>query len=175
MIGSERFTFRLIGPEYIDTLCDIQDEAFALLEDDQWLRRNSREMLDSCLRDPHRTIGVFDGEEMAAFAVLYIAGESEENLGRKMGLEGEDILSTANFKLVIVRPKFRGCGLQRTLTLRVEEMAAEMGFRRVCSSVSPYNRYSAANFEAMGYRATGHAVLYGGLERTIFCKELDRK
>lgn len=168
----EKFTFRPCGPEDLDTILAIQEEAFSLLEDNQWLRRNSREMLDSCLRAPHVTIGVYCGDELAAFGVLYIAGESEENLGRKIGLTGKDILTTANFKLVIVRPAYRGNGLQRALTVRLEQLAREMGFARICSSVSPYNRYSADNFVAMGYKPGGHAVLYGGLERTIFYKEL---
>lgn len=173
MSASDRFTFRPCGPEYIDTILAIQEEAFSLLEDEQWLRRNSREMLESCLLPPHSTIGVFDGETLAAFGTLYIAGDSQENLGRKMGLEREeDMLSTANFKLVIVRPAYRGNGLQRALTTELERIAKERGFRRICSSVSPYNRFSADNFVAMGYKLGGHAVLYGGLERNIYCKEL---
>ena len=36
------------------------------------------------------------------------------------------------------------------------------------------NRAESLDLEAR-YRAAGHAVLYGDLERTIFCKELDRK
>ena len=57
---SGKFTFAPCGPEYIDTILAIQEEAFSLLEDEQWLRRNSREMLESCLLPPHSTIGVFD-------------------------------------------------------------------------------------------------------------------
>jgi len=173
MTVCDRFTFRKCGPEALNTILAIQDEAFALLEDEQWLRRNSREMLASCLREPHITIGVFCGDEMAAFGVLYIAGESEENLGRKMGLTGDDITATANFKLVIVRPAYRGNGLQRALTVRLEQLAAGKGFRYICSSVSPYNRFSAGNFSAMGYKEGGRAVLYGGLERVIYYKELN--
>ncbi|MBE6760393.1 MAG: GNAT family N-acetyltransferase [Ruminococcaceae bacterium] len=172
MSDRDKFTFRTCGPEELDTILTIQEEAFALLEDNQWLRRNSRETLDSCLRAPHVTIGVYCGDEMAAFGVLYIAGESEENLGRKMGLTGDDILSTANFKLVIVRPAYRGNGLQRALTVRLEQIARDMGCKRICASVSPCNRFSADNFEAMGYKPGGHAVLYGGLERSIYYKKL---
>ena len=169
----DKFTFRPCGPVELETILSIQEEAFALLEDDRWLRRNSREMLDSCLREPHVTIGVYCGDEMAAFGVLYLAGESEENLGRKMGLTGDDILSTANFKLVIVRPAYRGNGLQRALTVRLEQLAAQMGYKRICSSVSPYNRFSADNFVSMGYKLGGQAVLYGSLERNIYYKELN--
>lgn len=166
------FTFKRCGTEHLGDLLAIQEEAFALLEDDRLLRRNTEEMLASCLREPHITVGVFDGEEMAAFGILYIAGDSAENLGRKIGFEGEEMLATANYKLVIVRPRYRGKGLQRTLAGLLEDEARKLGYRHICSSVSPYNQYSARNFEKAGYERRGRAVLYGGLERDIFYKSL---
>ena len=166
------FTFKRCDISHLEDLLAIQEEAFSLLEDDRLLRRNSEEMLASCLGEPHITIGVFDGERMAAFGVLYIAGDSTENLGRKIGLCEEEALATANYKLVIVRPEYRGKGLQRTLAGLLEDEARKLGFRHICSSVSPYNLHSARNFEAAGYVRRGHAVLYGGLERDIFYKSL---
>jgi len=166
------FTFRRCGIDQLDQLLAIQEEAFATLDDDRLLRRNTEEMLASCLGEPHITIGAYDGETMAAFGILYIAGDSPENLGRKIGLEGEEMLATANYKLVIVRPPYRGNGLQRTLAGLLEDEARKLGYRHICSSVSPYNQYSAANFEKAGYVRRGRAVLYGGLERDIFYKSL---
>ena len=166
------FTFSRCNADHLEHILDIQEETFAALDDDRLLRRNTREMLASCLDSPHITVGAFCGEEMAAFGILYIAGDSEESLARKAGFEGEDILTAANFKLVIVRPAYRGKGLQRTLTTHLEQLAAETGYRRIFASVSPCNKHSNANFAALGYSVCGHAVLYGGLERDIYCKEL---
>ncbi len=166
------FTFRRCDIGQLGDLLAIQEEAFASLDDDRLLRRNTEEMLASCLGEPHITVGVFDGEVMAAFGILYIAGDSPENLGRKIGLEGDEMLATANYKLVIVRPQYRGNGLQRKLGLILEDEASKLGYRHICSSVSPYNQYSARNFEQSGYVRRGRAVLYGGLERDIFYKSL---
>lgn len=172
MSTSPEFEFRSCDLSQLDSLCDIQEEAFGVLGDERLLRRNTRGMLAACLQPPHHTVGVFCGEEMAAFGILYIGGRSEENLGSHMGLEGEELDGTANLKLFIVRPAYRGHGLQRQLIERLEITASEMGFWRLCASISPLNRHSAANFTAMGYTKDGSDVLYGGLERDIYYKTL---
>jgi len=167
------FSFERCDIQHLDDLCAIQDEAFASLEDERLLRRNSREMLASCLEAPHVTIGAFSGGEIAAFGVLYVAGNSGESLGRKLGLEEDEVMRTANLKLFIVRPGYRGHGLQRQLIEILEKEAASVGIARLCSSVSPLNMHSARNFTALGYTLKGSATLYGGLERDIYCKELN--
>ena len=172
MNRSDDLIFRFCGAEQLDSLCAIQNEAFALLKDEQLLRRNSREMLARCLELPHRTVGVFDGEEMAAFGVLYIGGDTEDNLGRSAGLDEDAIRRTANFKLVIVRPAYRGRGLQQAIAKALETEAAALGYEHICATASPYNLHSCRNFDALGYERRGTVTAYGGLERVVFHKKL---
>ncbi len=166
------FTFRRCGAEQLDTICDIQEETLSLLEDDRLLRRNSREALASCLEHPHVTIGVFSGEEMAAFGILYRAGNSEDNLGCLLGLSGDALERTAAVKLTIVRPAYRGYGLQRRLIELLEHEAGQLGIERLCATASPANIHSLRNFTAAGYDRCGRVTVYGGLERELFYKKL---
>lgn len=166
------FIFRRCGAEQLDTICDIQEETFALLEDERLLRRNSRETLASCLEAPHVTIGVFCGGEMAAFGILYRAGDSPDNLGSLLSLSGEALERTAAVKLTIVRPAYRGYGLQRRLIEALESEAEQLGVERLCATASPANIHSLRNFTAAGYDRCGRVTVYGGLERELFYKKL---
>ncbi len=167
------FDFRRCGADMLDTICDIQEEAFALLDDERLLRRNSREVLAACLEEPHVTLGAFCGDTPAAFGVLYRAGQSEDNLGTLLGLKGDSLERTAAVKLTIVRPDFRGYGLQRTLISLLEKEAAALGIERLCATASPANLHSLRNFTACGYDRCGRVTVYGGLERELFYKKLD--
>jgi len=171
-MNSIEFTFCRCGAEHLDTICDIQEETFALLEDERLLRRNSREVLASCLEAPHVTMGVFCGQEMAAFGVLYRAGQSKDNLGTLLGLSGEALERTAAVKLTIVRPAYRGHGLQRKLISLLEDEALALGIERLCATASPANIHSVRNFIAEGYDRCGRVTVYGGLERELFYKKL---
>jgi len=166
------FTFRHCGADQLDTICDVQEETFALLEDNRLLRRNSRNALAACLEDPNVTIGVFNGEEMAAFGVLYRAGDSEDNLGCLLGLSGSALERTAAVKLTIVRPAYRGYGLQRRLIELLEQEAEQLGIERLCATASPANIHSIRNFTTAGYDRCGRVTVYGGLERELFYKKL---
>lgn len=172
MNNGQEFIFRRCGAEQLDTICGIQEETFALLEDERLLRRNSREALAACLEEPHVTIGVFCGDEMAAFGILYRAGNNPDNLGSLLGLGGEALERTAAVKLTIVRPAYRGHGLQRRLIETLEREAEQLGLERLCATASPANIHSLRNFTAAGYDRCGRVTVYGGLERELFYKKL---
>ena len=171
-IPKSDFVFKECGPEYIDEILNIQDIAFENIDDTAMLRKNSREMLLSCLSEPHYTLGAFVGDELAAFIVLYVAGDSPENLGRDAGISEENLATVANVKLVIVLPKYRGNGLQRILTEKLEDVAKTRGFKTLCCTVSPENIPSIRNFEARGYRLYQTKEKYDGLLRNIYYKEI---
>lgn len=166
------FTFRECGPEYIDEILHIQDAAFENMDDTEILRKNSREMLLTCLSEPHYTLGAFVGDELAAFIVLYVPGHSAENLGRDAGISEEMLDTVANVKLVIVLPKYRGNSLQKILTGKLEEAARTRGFKTLCCTVSPKNILSMRNFEACGYKLYQTKEKYDGLLRNIYYKEI---
>ncbi len=171
-IQKSDFVFKECGPEYIDEIMHIQDVAFENMDNTATLRKNSREMLLSCLSEPHYTLGAFVGDELAAFIVLYVAGNSNENLGRDAGIPEESLDTVANVKLVIVLPKYRGNGLQRMLTEKLESVAKTRGFKTLCCTVSPENTPSIRNFEACGYKFYQTKEKYDGLLRNIYYKEI---
>lgn len=171
-IAAENFSFRRCTIDDLDAVCMLQEKAFDVIKNPDILRRNSRDALASCLMEPHYTLGAFYGNELAAFLILFIGGDTEENLGLDLGLTDRELFLTANMKLVIVSPKFRGNGLQCILIQKVEEIAKEEGFKTLCATISPQNIYSIKNFEACGFVYHSEKKKYGGLERDIYYKKI---
>ena len=171
-LAENEFEFILCGEDSLEEICTIQEETFRTMDNPELLRRNSKEALLACLREPHTTLGAYYGGRMAAFAVLYLAQDSAESLGRDIGVAEEELSKVANVKLVIVRKEFRGNGLQRLLTQRLEEIARDQGIQTLCATVSPANDYSKRNFEALGYRFYACKTKYGNLKRNIYVKSI---
>lgn len=156
----------------IEEICELQEVAFRHLENKNLLRRNSREMLESCLNAPHYTLGAFFEEKLIAFAVLFDAGQTEENIGQDIGLEGDELNDAVNMKLIIVSPEYRGNGLQKKLMAYLEAIAKEKGKKIICGTVSPENIYSCNNFIALDYKLKTTKIKYDGLERNVYCKNI---
>lgn len=156
----------------IPALLDIQEEAFEYANGDtDFLRRNTVETFTPCFDDPSVVLGVFHEENMIAFGILYCAGETEENLAKDID-EVEDLTDNANLKLTIVRPDYRGNGLQRLLILELEKYAKESGFTYLSTTVSPGNPWSLNNCKKCGYTEVKILQKYGGLTRVLLAKKI---
>lgn len=167
------FEFRKCTLQDLDPICEIQEIAFANLDNDEILRRNSREMLADCLDEPHYTMGVFHKNVLIAFAVLFDGGDGSENIGKDMGISGDELNSVINFKLVIVLPEYRGNNLQQKLISRLEKIAKEKNKRIICATVSPLNTHSGQNFKKAGFKFHSNKTKYNGLNRDIYYKNLE--
>lgn len=172
-----KFTFRPIDGSYIDVVMDIQQSAFAVMDNHEILRANTRDMLTDCL-DNHYSIGAFvpdeDGrEKMVAFGILYFPGSTDENLAQYLYDDIEDYDVYANMKLIIVHPQYRGQGLQRTLTEVLEYEARRRGIQELFCTVSPLNSHSYNNMIASGYEFIKLVEgKYNGASRNVYHKKL---
>lgn len=165
------FEMKKCIPSDLDSILEIQDETFASLEDKDLLRKNTDEMLLECLKHPHVTLGAWHGGRLAAFSVLYFPGNSPENLAASLtSVDGKNLFS-ANYKLCIVRPDYRGNSLQYILAKKLEDYAVQRGAKIICSTVSPKNPYSMRNVEKLGY-IYDHTLTKYGLERNLYYKYL---
>ncbi len=163
--------FEKCTAEHLDDICALQESAFEHIDNPDLLRRNSREMLLSCLVE-HCTLGAFYNGQLIAFAVLYDGGDTDENIGFDIGLSGDAVKDVINMKLIIVSPEYRGNGLQGKLMARLEAVAVEKGKKLICATVSPLNSFSCNNFIKSGYAFHSTKEKYGGLLRSIYVKRI---
>ena len=169
---SEKFTFSHIGTPHLSDLIAVQEDAFAEMPDKRILRRNSESVLEDCLKN-HYVMGAFHCDELVGFGVLYFAGDGSENLVQHAYDTVDDYDCYANMKLVIVKRKYRGHGLQRSIMSSLENIPAQREVREVFATVSPENIHSEANLLAMGYRKIKLLKnKYDGADRNLFSKTI---
>lgn len=174
-IEQAKITYKPLDIQSIPQLLEIQEETFKLAEENNvnpdFLRRNTYETLAVCFEEPSLVLGAYYEDKLIAFGILYVAGKTDENLAKD--IDGvDDVTTNANVKLTIVRPEYRGNGLQYELISRLEIHARESGFAWLSSTVSPANPWSQHNLKRCGFAV--HKILkkYGGLERILFVKKI---
>ena len=166
------FEFRKLTIDTVPLLLEVQEEAFEYAKGNtDFLRRNTYETLAVCFGGQSEVLGAFDGDKLVAFGILFVAGEGKENLAHDVD-EIEDILTSANVKLIIVRPDYRGNGLQRELVARLEKTAVDAGFKWLCATVAPSNNWSYDNFIKSGFALNKILTKYGGLTRALLVKKI---
>lgn len=156
----------------IDAILQLQKDIFDELPGgDVILRRNSREMFESCLQKRSITLGWFDGEELAGVAILADVEGTEEDL--VPGLVNIKARNAANAKLIMIRKNYYGRGFQNVSLWILEKLAYNAGFEYLCSTVSPENPYSRDNLLGFGYEYDHSAKKYNGLIRDIMVKKIE--
>ena len=161
---------RQCQPADLQVIIDLNEAIYAALPDKSVLRHNSPEMIASCLEEPNVTLGVWDGDLLVAIGMLYVPQCIEEDHFHDLGLQGD--YKSANQKLFLVRDRYRGLGLQRTLIREVEKTAIARGYNLLCTTVAPNNNFSINNFLKEGYVYAKTEMKYGGLVRNLYYKVL---
>ena len=161
---------RQCQPADLQVIIDLNEAIYAALPDKSVLRRNSPEMIASCLEEPNVTLGVWDGDLLVAIGMLYVPQCIEEDHFHDLDLQGD--YKSANQKLFLVRDRYRGLGLQRRLIREVEKTAIARGYNLLCTTVAPNNDFSINNFLKEGYVYAKTEMKYGGLVRNLYYKVL---
>lgn len=114
-------------------------------------------------------MGIFDGDELVAFAQMVVNRPGERNLGQQLGYAPEKCVY---YDIVFVHPDYRGLGLQAYALRRRDEIARALGAELGFVTVSPNNVHSLKNVMASGFEVVDRRLMYGGLDRYILSKSL---
>lgn len=99
-------------------------------------------------------------------------GSSPENLGLDAGLSEEELPYVAHMDSAAVLPDFRGCHLQKLMMQTAEKDLHSAGYRYLCCTVHPENRYSLNSVLSLGYQTVTTCEKYGGYLRSVLMKKL---
>lgn len=172
-IDTKEIVYKSLNKEHIALLLDMQEEAFSVHKGDpDFLRRNTYETLEVCFNNGDSLVlGAFYNDILIGFGILLDAKTTAENLAKDVELI-QDKLTSANVKLIIVKPEYRGNGLQQIIITKLCEHAKKCSFSYVCATVAPSNSYSLNNFIACKFINYKTLNKYGGLSRVLLYKEL---
>lgn len=162
------------------TLCDIREiselmnEAYERLENKSIYVCDDTEHIKNCLSDKGFGVVAYteSGKIVGSF-LMYYPGDSEDNLGRDIGLTEDELRKTVHMESAVVHPDYRGRGLQYRMLVYAEEMIDKSKYRYFLSTVSPENPASFRSLERNGYRHILTKEKYNGLIRRIYMKEAE--
>jgi len=167
--GERELLVRLLRPDEVDAAVALQDRVYACMPDRSLLALTGREEIEEST-EKDVCIGVFDGERLAAFAMMVVNRVSEtRNTGQKNGFPPEECVS---FDTAFVDPDYRGLGLQRCLLQAREDVARQLGAKYALVTVAPENEFSLRNVMGQGFEIHARRQLYGGLDRYVLKKDL---
>ncbi len=151
----------------LDAIMALQETVYNALENKELFVTSSREENAVNLVEPNFILGCFNGEQLIAYCSLAVPGENNDNLGWDLGWQPEKVRSCARLDTVAVHPDYRG-GIQQRLMHRALAFAAENRcIQCILTTVSPQNKYSLHNVQAMGFEILMKKLKYGGKERFI--------
>ncbi|MEO5671729.1 MAG: hypothetical protein ABIR26_13630 [Ramlibacter sp.] len=173
------FPMRLLAREDVGAVIALRDEVLGQLDNpDLYVRERDEGAFvrshiaghDECAGD---TIGVFDGDELIAYAMLGLPAQADANLGRHVDLGSRTLGDVAHLASCMVRGPYRGHGLQRTMLSARFSLAHAYG-REVCiAMVSLHNHASRRNLLRTGLRIVYTGVVEG-LNRQLAAIDLAR-
>ena len=114
---------------------------------------------------------VCDGE-LAGVFIVRTKELGEENIGYDLKFDEEQRKQAAHMEIAMVRKEYRGQGLQRHMMEKAEEILKEQGFHYLLGTAHPDNVASVNSFLRLNYEQVMTKEKYGGMRRSIFCKEI---
>lgn len=168
------FQLRLLAPAEAGAVLALREEVLSQLEHpDLYVREEDEAGFVQGHIGGHaggrgETIGVFDGERLAAYAMLGLpAHDAADNLGGLLGSPGR----SANIASCMVRPAYRGHGLQRALLTARLSLAQAHGRSLCVAMISLHNDASRHNLLREGMRIAWVGEI-GGLRRQLLAIDL---
>lgn len=114
-----------------------------------------------------------ENDQIVGCSIVRYPGESDDNLGRDLGLAEDDWSRVVHMESCVVLPQYRGNNLQYKMLKYAEKLIDTSKKNIFLATVSPENPSSYKSFEKNGYSLEMTKEKYGGLMRRIYKKEVD--
>ena len=141
----------------------------------EWFAADNADFTRTILTEGKATAYIavcMDTDEIAGTFITVIPGNSIENLGFDTGLSDRELLKVAHMDSAAVLPAYRGYHLQKKLMLFAEKELKADGYRYLCCTIHPDNKYSMNSARSLGYEIVKVCEKYGGYLRAVLMKEL---
>lgn len=169
------YEMKFLGPDSIEDVIELQKIMAQALPDKEIFRLTTPDEFRNLLSLQRSVIGVVTEDDgLIAYNILCFPGEDADNFGADIGLAREELEKVAHLKAVVVHPSYRGNQLQRRLAEIHQEVIRDLGYRHVCSTVSPKNAISIQNHFASAFVIKGLKIKYGDRLRYIMYKNIFR-
>lgn len=170
------YNARLLGAGDQDRVLALREAVLGDLgHDDLYVREDhERDFVAAHLGAQGRTIGLYDGTVLVAYAMLGLPrADDPDNFGHLLGLERADRARIGHLASCMVQPGYRGRGLQRALLNARLLLARAHGCTRCAGIVSLHNHASRHNLMREGLQVLWVGNWHG-LRRQLLVREATR-
>lgn len=160
--------------EDVTQVLALQDVVLNSLIDKKLFYPDTRQFYEeTILNEDNLVQGIFHGDVLVAFSIMLVPGiDSSDNLGKDIGISGDDLSKVAHLEMVMVDPSFRGNGLQRFFINERLKHAENNNLSPVLTTVDPNNSASLYNLQSCGLEIVrAHVEKYGDKIRHILKRD----
>ena len=168
--AQQAVTLRRCTPDEAPAVYALQNEVHAAMPHPEWFVTDTLEHITGYITDS-LCIGVWQGSRLGAYLTFHYCGQSPHNYAAFLGVPQAEWPHWANADSAVVRPDWRGNGLQRRKLEAALPLLPE-SITHLGATVSPANPYSLSNALACGFTIRARREMYGGFDRYLLAKEL---
>lgn len=121
-----------------------------------------------------RILGAFANGELVAYGVLGLDPGGVAHMGALIGARQGELARLCLFDGAAALPRWRGQHLHRAVIAARAALAATLGRTLLLATVAPNNLPSLRGLLGEGFAIRGCALVYGGLERLLVLRDLER-
>lgn len=174
--GSMNFILQRAGNEHIPSIIHLVTDVYEQIpaKHKDWFVINPEEdqqLLEAGESWAYTAVDADTGQLAAAFIAAF-PGMTAANMGYDCGLPEAELPYVAHMDTAVTAVQYRGHGLQKQLMELAEADLYKAGYRYLCCTVHPDNKYSKNNILQQGYRIVDTKEKYHGFLRHICFKEL---
>lgn len=150
----------------------LMEEVLAGMERPEWFVIDEEAFLERHVETEGFTLKAVDRDSgaMAAFLVVRLPMDAEDNLGEYLNLNREERRKTAHIESAAVAEHYRGLGLQGRLLREAMDRIRKLDIEWMMATVHPDNAPSRNTFLHAGFEAVTETEKYGGLVREILAR-----
>lgn len=142
------YRYQLLDTGNIDQILFLQKDVVAQLEDSNFFRASTKEMLSRFLQSGC-ALGAFVENKLIAYRLIYLPKDNEDNLGLDLDLVAHNLHDVLHFETTVVHPKFRKHRLQVLLTNEIMKYI-DVSDKVICATCYPLNFPSLSNLMKLG-------------------------
>lgn len=147
-------------------------EIYSELPNKEWFSLDSDEEVTSYMMTGGFGLKAMCDGRLAGVFIARAKNLGNENLGYDLKFDEEQRKQSAHMEIAMVRKEYRGQGLQRKMMEESEQILKEQGYHYLLGTAHPDNVASVNTFLKLQYEQVMTKEKYGGMKRSIFCKEI---
>lgn len=168
------FIIRKAGACDLDGIMAVMEEARGNTEHPDWFVADNEDFVRAHLAGKGFVVVAEAGNGEIAGFFLVKEPEPEENLGKYLDFDEEQLAGVAVMDSAAVGSRWRGNGLQGRMLETAEALLEKERFQYLMCTVHPENRFSLHNMQSHGYEIKRTTQCYGGLLRHVLLKTINR-